>query len=43
MIYGATVVKIHRREVEFEKNGKGWKQRVRQRPNPAWTENEDAH
>jgi hypothetical protein len=40
-VYGATVVKIDRTEVEFEKNGKRWKQRVGQRPHPAWTDNED--
>jgi hypothetical protein len=39
---GITVVKIHRTEVEFEKNGKRWKQRVGERPNPAWKEDEDA-
>lgn len=42
-IHNVTVTKIHKSEVEFEKNGKRWKQRVGQRPNPAWTENEDVH
>jgi len=31
-IYGATVVKINRTTVEFEKNEKRWKQRVLERP-----------
>lgn len=35
-IYGITVVKIYKTEVEFRKNGRLWKQRVGQRPNPAW-------
>jgi len=35
-INGVTVVRIHRTEVEFRKNGRLWKQRVAQRPNPAW-------
>jgi len=35
---GVTVLKIHRTEVEFKKKDKVWKQRVGQRPNPAWTE-----
>jgi len=41
-IYGVTVVKIHRNDIEFEKNGRRWKQRVGQRPNGAWAEDEDA-
>jgi type II secretory pathway component PulC len=36
VILGATVVKINPKTVVFEKNGKRWSQRVRQRPNPAW-------
>ena len=35
-IHGAEVVRIERFCVEFEKNGTRWKQRVRQKPNPAW-------
>ena len=37
-IFGATVVEIGRKTVEFEKDGERWEQRVRQRPNPAWKE-----
>ncbi len=37
-ISGVKVVKIHRAEVEFEKNQKRWKQRVGSRPNAAWEE-----
>lgn len=36
-IQGVTVLKIHKAEVEFHRNYKVWKQRVGQRPNPAWT------
>ena len=39
-IYGAEVVGIERLYCEFEKNGTRWKQRVRQKPNPAWKETE---
>ncbi len=39
-IYDVKVVKIYRTEIEFEKNGERWKQRVRQRPNPAWKESD---
>ena len=35
-IYGAEVVGIERLYCEFEKNGTRWKQRVREKPNPAW-------
>ena len=37
-IYGVEVVEIDKRIVTFEKNGKRWEQRVRERPNPAWDE-----
>ena len=37
-IYGVKVVNIERSTVEFEKNGKRWKQRVLERANPAWGE-----
>jgi len=36
IIDGVTVVKIHEDEVEFEKNGKRWAQKVGQQPDPAW-------
>lgn len=39
-IHGVTVVKIYKAEVEFKKNYKAWKQRVEQRPNPIWTEDD---
>ncbi len=39
-IYGAEVVGIEKFYAEFEKNGVRWKQRVRQKPNPAWKEPE---
>jgi len=38
MIYGVTVVKIDRDAVEFSKYGKTWRQRVREKPDPAWNE-----
>ena len=37
-IYGTEVVGIEKFYVEFEKNGIQWKQRVREKPNPAWKE-----
>jgi hypothetical protein len=37
-IYGVTVVKIDRNAVEFSKDGKTWRQRVREKPDPAWNE-----
>ena len=37
-IYGAEVVGIEKFYAEFEKNGIQWKQRVREKPNPAWEE-----
>ena len=37
-IHGAEVVAIEKFCVEFEKNGIQWKQRVREKPNPAWEE-----
>jgi len=37
-IYGVEVVGIDRRIVTFEKEGKRWEQRVRERPNKAWEE-----
>lgn len=36
IIYGAQIVNIEQFTVEFEKNGYRWKQRVREKPNPAW-------
>jgi len=33
IVHGANVVKIDRGEVEFEKNGKRWRQRVQEQPN----------
>jgi hypothetical protein len=33
---GVKVVKIDRREVEFEKNGQRWTQKALANPNPAW-------
>ena len=36
-ICDVNVVKIERSTVEFERNGESWKQRVREKPNPAWT------
>ena len=39
-IYGTMVVDIGRRIVTFEKNGKRWEQRVRQKPNSTWKEPE---
>ena len=37
-IYGVKVAEIGKCIVTFEKNGKRWEQRVRQRPNLAWDE-----
>lgn len=37
-IYGATVTKIYKNKVEFEKNGKRWEQRVQEQPNHGWEE-----
>ena len=39
-IYGVEVVAIDRRIVTFEKGGKTWEQRVSERPNSAWDEEE---
>ena len=39
-IYGVELVEIGKRIVTFEKNGKRWQQRVRERPNRAWDEPE---
>jgi len=39
-IYGVEVVAIDRRIVTFEKDGKTWEQRVSERPNSAWDEQE---
>jgi hypothetical protein len=36
MIYGVKVVRIEKSAVEFEKNGVQWKQRIQEKPNPAW-------
>ncbi len=41
IIYGVKVVKIDKNEVEFSKTGKTWKQRVKEKPNPAWNSNEE--
>ncbi len=41
-IYGVTVVKIDSDAVEFSKYGKTWKQRVREKPDPAWNKDESA-
>ena len=35
-IYGVRIVNIEKFNVEFEKNGYQWQQRVREKPNPAW-------
>ncbi len=35
-IFGATIVKINRESVEFEKNGQRWWQRVQETPAPYW-------
>jgi len=35
-IHGATVVKIYKDKVEFEKNGKRWEQKVQQAPAAYW-------
>ena len=39
-IYGVKVVKIYRKKVKFDKNGLQWEQRIRERPNPAWENDE---
>ncbi|MCX5635728.1 MAG: hypothetical protein NTW55_07825 [Planctomycetota bacterium] len=39
-IYGVKVVKIDRDAVEFSKYRKTWKQKVLEKPNPAWNEEE---
>jgi hypothetical protein len=36
MIHGAKVVKIRGNEVEFEKNGRTWAQKVREKPPTYW-------
>lgn len=41
-IYGVTVVKIDKDAVEFSKYGKTWRQRVREKPDPAWNEDKSA-
>jgi hypothetical protein len=41
-IYGVTVVKIDRDAVEFSKYGKTWRQRVLEKPDPAWNKDESA-
>jgi len=38
LMYGVKVTRIDKAVVAFEKNGKKWQQRVRQRPDPAWDE-----
>ncbi len=35
-LHGVKIVSIDRFTVEFEKDGTRWKQRVREKPNPAW-------
>jgi len=40
-IYGARVVKIYPKKVEFKKDGKCWTQRICEHPNPAWEEPEN--
>lgn len=35
-LHGVTIVSIEKFIVEFEKDGTRWKQRVREKPNPAW-------
>lgn len=41
-IYGTKVVEIDQNIVTFEKNGRQWRQRVRQRPDQAWDESEES-
>ena len=41
-IYGVRVTGISKNEVKFESSSRSWQQRVRQRPNPAWEESEQA-
>ena len=41
-IYGVKVVKIDRDAVEFSKDRKTWRQRVREKPDLAWNEDESA-
>ena len=38
MIYCVKVIKIERFTVKFKKGNCCWKQKVRERPNPAWEE-----
>jgi len=37
VIYGVEVVKINQFDVEFRRKGYTWKQKVRQKPDPAWS------
>ena len=39
-IYGVKVVRIDRDAVEFSTYRKTWRQRVREKPDPAWNEDE---
>ena len=39
-LYGAKIIKIYRKKVKFDKNGTQWEQRIRERPNPAWKNDE---
>ena len=41
--HGVKIVKIHKTIVEFEKNGKRWKQTVGARANRAWDEDDDEY
>ncbi len=36
MLHGITVVKIYKDQIEFDKNGKRWKQKVREAPDERW-------
>lgn len=36
MIHGAKIVKIRGDKVEFERNGRSWTQKVRERPSAHW-------
>jgi hypothetical protein len=36
VVFGVRVVNIEKFAVEFEKNGIRWKQKIREKPNPAW-------
>lgn len=39
-IYGAEIVKIYPKKVEFRKNGKCWSQKICEKPDPIWIETE---